>query len=73
MDDVKLQQIKQLFDQKLGARKISQQLGITRWAAQQAYKELGIYNIGRKTPKKEIPNSKQNILDGVKRTRHKTI
>lgn len=39
--------VKELFDQGLGARKIAEQLKISRWAVQQFYKELGIYNIGR--------------------------
>lgn len=43
-----LQQIKQLFDQNLGSRAIAKKLNMTRWAVQQAYKELGLYNIGRK-------------------------
>lgn len=41
------EKIKKLFDQGLGSRKIAEQLGITRHAVQQVYKELGIYNIGR--------------------------
>lgn len=46
-----LSTIKDLFDQNMGARKIATQLKMTRWAVQQAYKELGIYNIGRKLPR----------------------
>lgn len=46
-----LTKIKELFDQNWGARRISKELGISRWAVQQAYKLLGVYNIGRKTPK----------------------
>lgn len=48
--DEQRQKVKILFDEYLGARVIAKQLGITRWAVQQIYKELGIYNIGRKTP-----------------------
>lgn len=47
----KLIEVKKLFDQGLGARKIAEQLNITRWTVQQFYKELGIYNIGRTKPK----------------------
>lgn len=44
------QKVKELFDKKIGSRKIAKELGITRWAVQQIYKKLGIYNIGRKNP-----------------------
>lgn len=44
-------EIKKLFDQGLGSRKIAEQLGMTRYAVQQAYKELDIYDIGRTKPK----------------------
>jgi len=47
----KLIEIKKLFDQGLGSRKIAERLGMTRYAIQQAYKELNIYNIGRTKPK----------------------
>lgn len=52
--DEKLSQIKQLFDQGLGSRLIAKQLNMTRWAVQQAYKKLGVYDIGRKKPFKEM-------------------
>jgi len=42
-----LNQVKLLFDQHIGSREIAQKLGCTRWKVQQAYKELGINNIGR--------------------------
>jgi len=51
-NNIILQKVKELFDQQLGSRIISKQLGITRWAVQKAYKELGIYNIGRQKPRK---------------------
>ena len=44
-------EVRRLFDQKIGARVIAKKLGLTRWAVQQIYKKLGIYNIGRKTPR----------------------
>lgn len=47
----KLIEIKKLFDQGLGSRKIAEQLGMTRYAIQQTYKELNIYDIGRTKPK----------------------
>ncbi len=49
--DEHLSVVKELFDNKIGARVISKKLGISRWTVQQIYKKLGIYNIGRKTPK----------------------
>src|SRR5690554_5059885 len=54
-----LKQIKLLFDQDFGSRAISNHLGISRWLVQKGYKILGIYNSGRKPPKKPIPNNKQ--------------
>ncbi len=51
--------IKDLFDQKHGTRYICKQLGVGRWIIQNAYKKLGIYNIGRKTPRGKIPPFRQ--------------
>jgi predicted DNA-binding protein YlxM (UPF0122 family) len=51
LTSAQLSHIKELFDQDLGARKIAEQLSISRWSVQQGYKELGIYDIGRKTPR----------------------
>ncbi len=53
--------IKALFKSGLGSRAIAKNLGITRWKVQQAYKELGIYNIGRKKPFKAICKEKKCI------------
>src|ERR1035437_1148628 len=49
--NTQLKEVKDLFDQKIGSRAISKKLGITRWAVQQIYKELGVYNIGRARPR----------------------
>lgn len=54
-----LKQIKLFFDQNFGSRAISNHLGISRWLVQKGYKILGIYNSGRKTPRKPIPNNKR--------------
>jgi hypothetical protein len=48
-------QVKTLFDQKIGARQIAKQLGISRWIVQKTCKVIGVYNIGRHRPK-IIPN-----------------
>jgi hypothetical protein len=45
------QRTKELFDQQVGAREIAKELGISRWMVQKIYKELGVYNIGRTTPR----------------------
>lgn len=47
-----LQQVKEMFNRNIGAREIAKYFGCSRWRIQQAYKELGIYNIGRCKPKK---------------------
>lgn len=64
----KLQKTKELFDSGLGARKIAQALGVTRWAVQQMYKELGIYDIGRTNPRKAHLKTEQKckICETVK-------
>lgn len=48
MDELFLKQVKKLWDQKLGSRVIAKELGVTRHQVQKAYKELNIYNSGRK-------------------------
>ena len=60
--------IKALFKSGLGSRAIAKNLGITRWKVQQAYKELGIYNIGRKKPFKAICKEKKSLQIGRKYT-----
>src|ERR1700722_2960506 len=51
LTDEFIQQVKQLYDQDLGARKIAKNLGVTRDLVQNAYKVLGLYNIGRLKPR----------------------
>ncbi len=46
-----LQEVKALFDQKWGSRKIAKHLKCDRSTVQQAYKELGVYNSGRSMPR----------------------
>jgi len=58
-DDI-CEQVKELFDQGLGARKISKLLGISRWMVQTIYKELGVYNIGRTQPKRAYKQTKKS-------------
>lgn len=53
-----LQQVKKLFDQKLGSRAIARELNVSRYKVQKAYKELEIYNSDRKNPRKVIPQNK---------------
>ncbi len=43
--------VRQRFEERVGARSMARELGITRWAVQQIYKELGIYNSGRARPR----------------------
>ncbi len=54
----------ELFDAGLGSRKIADRLKISRWAVQQAYKRLGVYNIGRKNPCKPTPTMKNCKICG---------
>lgn len=47
LTQMQLENIKTLFDARIGARQISNQLNISRWMVQQGLKLLGQYNIGR--------------------------
>lgn len=51
------QQVQELYNSGLGARKIAARLNVTRWAVQQIYKQLGIFN-PKRIFKKPIPKEK---------------